>query len=170
MARLFLAIWPGDAASASLAQLAQDVALVAQGKPVERAKIHLTLVFLGEVARERQEAIAQVARSSARRKRFTLVLDRVGSFRRSRVAWAGASVEPPGLMDLQSRLEGGLRAAGFTPEERPYRPHVTLARKVAQALPMAAIEPVHIACEAIALVLSESGTGRYATLESWALD
>jgi len=86
MARLFLAIWPDAAAGEALARLADDVALVARGKPVERAKIHLTLVFLGDVAQEREPAVAAVAARAARSARFTLALDRVGSSRRSRVA------------------------------------------------------------------------------------
>jgi 2'-5' RNA ligase len=169
MARLFLAIWPDDAAGAALGRLARDLGLVAEGKPVEREKIHLTLVFLGEVAKEYQPAIAAIVRRATRRPGFVLTLDRVGSFRRARVAWAGPSIEPPDLMELQAQLEGELRTAGFALEERPYRPHVTLARKAVQALPVAAIEPIEVRCEAIALVVSESGTGRYATLESWPL-
>jgi 2'-5' RNA ligase len=169
MARLFLAVWPDDAARARLDRLAQEVALVAQGKAVGREKIHLTLVFLGEVAREREEAIASVARAAAASEPFALMLDRVGSFRRARVGWAGASVEPPALHHLQLRLEAGLRAAGFALEERPFRPHVTLARKIAQPLPMAAIEPIELACDAFALVVSETGTGRYTPVESWRL-
>ena len=169
MARLFLAIWPDAAAGAALGRLAQDVALAAHGKAVEGAKIHLTLVFLGEVARERGEAITAAARRAARHGRFTLTLDRVGSFRRSRVAWAGASLEPPALLELQAGLESELRASGFALEERPYRPHLTLVRKSGHALPVAAIEPIEVRCDAIALVLSEAGTGRYVTLESWPL-
>jgi 2'-5' RNA ligase len=74
---------------------------------------------------------------------------------------------PPALVDLQSQLEAGLRAAGFILEERPYRPHVTLARKIARPVPTAAIEPIGFACEALALVVSEAG--RYTSLESWPL-
>jgi 2'-5' RNA ligase len=167
MARLFLAIWPDERVGAALERLAQDVALVAQGKPVERAKIHLTLVFIGEVEKAREGAIAAVAQAAARTRRCMLVLDRVGSFRRSRVGWAGASVVPAELAELQARLEGGLRGAGFQLEERPYRAHVTLARKIALPLPMAAIEPMELACDACALVVSEGG--KYRTLRSWAL-
>jgi 2'-5' RNA ligase len=167
MARLFLAIWPDERTGAALERLAQDVAQVAQGKPVERAKIHLTLVFLGQVEKVREEAIATVAHAATDLRRCSLVLDRVGSFRRSRVGWAGASVVPAELLQLQARLESGLRGASFALEDRPYRPHLTLARKIALPLPIAAIEPITLACDAFALVVSEGGS--YRTLKSWML-
>ena len=167
MARLFLAIWPDAAAGAALERLARELTVVCEGKPVERSKIHLTLSFLGEVAAEREAAIADVAASMPRAGGFTLVLDRAGSFRRSRVAWAGASREPPALLELQSGLEARLRAAGFVLEDRPYRPHLTLARKIARPLPDARIEPIEVACQAFALVVSAGG--KYATRESWPL-
>jgi 2'-5' RNA ligase len=168
VARLFFAIWPPDDARDALARLAGDVAQVAEGKPVEAAKIHLTLAFLGEVDEARIAALAAHARAldSAR---FTLVLDRVGSFRRSRVAWAGSSVVPGALVTLQGRLEQGLRAAGFALDERPFSPHVTLARKTRKSVPMASIEAIELRCEAVALVQSRPGTGTYSTLESWPL-
>lgn len=167
MARLFLAIWPGAAAAVALGDLALDVARVCEGRPVERSKIHLTLTFLGEIDAAREAGIGDVARAMPTAGRFDLVLDRVGSFRRSRVAWAGASSEPPELMTLQSGLEARLRAAGFVLEDRPYRPHFTLARKIARPLPDARVAPVQIACEAFALVVSAGG--KYTTRESWPL-
>src|SRR5256885_1011054 len=72
---------------------------------------------------------------------FGIALDRVGGFRRARVAWAGASAAPAPLLDLQARLEAGLRASGFDLEERAFAPHVTLARKTARPLPLAVITP-----------------------------
>jgi 2'-5' RNA ligase len=168
MARLFLAIWPDAQAHAALARLAQDVALVAEGRPMTRDKIHLTLAFLGEVGDERRGAVEAVA-GAVRAPRFTLVLDRVGSFRRSKVAWAGSSRDPAPLVELQRSLEQGLRDVGFALETRPFQAHVTLARKTAKPLPAAAIEPIPWQCEAVALVVSNLGSGTYSTLESWPL-
>ena len=168
MARLFFAIWPPAAARSALERLASDVALVASGKPVEAAKIHLTLAFLGEVDQARM-SLAHAAADALRMPRFVLSLDRVGSFRRSRVAWAGASRTPEALATLQSALEEKLRASGFTLEARPFRPHITLARKIRERVPPAFIEPIAYACEEIALVVSDLGTGEYRTLESWPL-
>jgi RNA 2',3'-cyclic 3'-phosphodiesterase len=168
MARLFFAIWPTAPAREALGRLAWDVAQVAQGRAVEEAKIHLTLSFLGEVADPRLED-ARAAACRVRPRRFDLSIDRVGSFRRSRVAWATASMLPPALMALQSSLDEALRARDFALEARPYRPHITLARKTRERLPAASIPPVEWPCKQLALVVSDPATGRYRTLESWSL-
>jgi 2'-5' RNA ligase len=168
VARLFFAAWPDASARAALATLAHDLALVAEGKPVDAAKLHLTLVFLGEVLDERVGALYPVAQA-LRAARLRLVLDRVGSFRRSRVAWAGIADPPAALMQLQVMLETGLRAAGFAFDERPFHPHVTLTRKAHKSVPVAAIDAIAYPCDAVALVRSDLGKGTYTTLESWPL-
>lgn len=89
---------------------------------------HLTLVFLGETDRAEAAAAAlhQVEASP-----FPLRSASPGCFSKKGgdIWWLG--VEPlPGLMAVQRQLEGALRDAGFSPEGRPYRPHITLARKV----------------------------------------
>lgn len=168
MARLFFALWPDEAARQKLLALARDVALVAEGKPLPADKIHLTLAFLGEIAAERQ-AEAMRAAQETHGTAFTLGLDRVGSFRRARVAWAGTSKAPQPLIDLQASLAKKLAERGFELEEREFAPHLTLARKIARPLPAASIPPIAMQASALALVHSEAGTGRYTTLESWPL-
>jgi 2'-5' RNA ligase len=168
MARLFFALWPGDDARAALASLAQDVALVAEGKPVPADKIHLTLAFLGEIPEARMPDVLAAA-AGTRGKPFDLALDRVGSFRRARVAWAGTSDAPTALLDLQAGLAANLASRGFVLEERPFAAHLTLARKIAKPLPQASIPAIEIGAKELALVRTEAGTGRYTTLERWPL-
>ena len=45
------------------------------------------------------------------------------------VLWLGLK-ENRRLRGLQEKLAGQLRQAGFPLEERPYRPHITLARQI----------------------------------------
>jgi 2'-5' RNA ligase len=166
--RLFLALWPDAQAREKLGALAHDLAVVAEGKPVPLEKVHLTLAFLGEVPQARMADVVRAAAATSG-ERFDLVLDRVGSFRGARVAWAGASEPPPRLVALQASLAANLRSAGFTLEERAFAPHLTLVRKVARSVPRAAIAPIASAAREFALVRSETGTGRYTTLETWPL-
>src|SRR5579859_1924135 len=107
MARLFFAVWPDAPARARLAKLAGELAIVSDGKPVDAAKVHLTLAFLGEISTQAASAASAAAASLAPRA-FTLCLDCVGSFRAARVAWAGALDPPPELFALQSDLAGRL--------------------------------------------------------------
>jgi 2'-5' RNA ligase len=168
VARFFFAVWPDGACARALEALAPSVAEVVGGKAVPVEKIHMTLAFLGAIdddARRRANAAAQPLRAPP----FDITLDRIGAFRRARVAWAGASQAPAPLLDLQARLEASLRASGFDLEARAFAPHVTLARKAARPLPPAAIAPIPWRVDAFTLVRSDGGSGRYAVEECWKL-
>jgi 2'-5' RNA ligase len=166
MARLFFAVWPDGAAAAALARLAADVAQVAEGRAVPSEKIHLTLAFLGETDAGRMEAAAVAARG-LRFAPFHIVLDRVGSFRAARVAWAGSREMPRELAQLQAALAARLAEAGFALEARPFAPHATLARGARKPLPLAAIAPIEWRVDAFTLVRTERGSGRYTVMEEF---
>lgn len=167
MARLFFAVWPDASAAAGLARLAEDLARVSGGKPVPAEKIHLTLAFLGEIAPD----AAAAAIGAARGVRFAplgVALDCVGSFRAARVAWAGSLAPQSALAALQSDLAARLAHAGFPPEDRPFAAHATLSRRTHRAVPRARIEPVAWTVGAFTLVRSETGSGRYEVMETFA--
>jgi 2'-5' RNA ligase len=166
--RLFFALWPDEPAAARLAALSRELATLSGGRPVAVAKIHLTLAFLGDVEDSALEP-ARRAVEGSRHPPFEVALDQVGSFKGARVAWAGCAEPSRGLVDLQSELDSRLRRAGFALDERPYTPHVTLARKVTRAMGRTPTEPIRWRARSFALVRSELGRGSYATLEEWAL-
>ena len=98
--------------------------------PVESQ--HVTLKFLGWATEDGLDDICSVGREVAERHRqSSLALDGLGSFpsaRRVRVLWVGLD-DPDGLLaGLAMDLDRGLAGLGFEPEERPYTPHLTLAR------------------------------------------
>jgi 2'-5' RNA ligase len=102
------------------------------GRWVDAEKLHLTLLFLGETPEAEVPALAErLAPVFARRPPLPLRLAGGGTFpprRPARVAWVGVEA-PPELLPLQADVTGAAVAAlGFTPEERPYHPHITLAR------------------------------------------
>ena len=90
--------------------------------------LHLTLVFLGEIAERTLEDVdlafaqlrAPALRAGARRHR---PLRRA----RPRVAYVGAA-ENPALRHLQAKVETAARGAGVELPARRFVPHVTLAR------------------------------------------
>ncbi len=167
--RLFLALWPGESVRASLARVAGSLASAASAKAVPAEKIHLTLAFLGEVETARMAVVREAARE-ARARRFEIVFDEIGSFRRARVAWAGARRVPAPLLELQSSLENALRARGFALDERAFAAHVTLARKIGRDIVRAPMPPIKWRPRDFALVRSDTGTGRYEVLETWPLE
>jgi len=166
--RLFFALWPDDPARASLAPLARRVAILGGGRPVPAANLHLTLAFLGDVPEVRVDAAVRAA-SAVHADSFDLTMDRVGSFRRAAVGWAGPSRAPEALLRFQVSLDATLRSAGFALEDRPFAPHLTLARKVVRPVPSASIEPVTWRATRFALVRSARETGAYADVADWML-
>ena len=102
-----------------------------------RDELHLTLHFLGEVSTHDIDT-ATAALAAVRMNAFTIRLSGVGMFaseRHAKVLWAG--VEPNADLTALHRSIGKVLAAaiGFQPEDRPYSPHITLARIDAPSIP-----------------------------------
>lgn len=95
-------------------------------------KLHLTLKFFGGVEPERAGALSDaLARAAANTRPFPLSLEAAGVFptpARPSVLWLGLSDPSGELARLHARLEDGCAAINFPREQRPFRPHVTLAR------------------------------------------
>jgi 2'-5' RNA ligase len=93
--------------------------------------IHLTLRFLGQAAPTQNAALpAPLAAAAGACSAFEARVAGVGTFpdRGSpRVLWLGLELPEPALL-LQQACERAARGAGFEPELRPYRPHLTLGR------------------------------------------
>lgn len=99
---------------------------------VKPDRIHLTLKFLGDVPEERvpeiQAALEDVARASHA---FRLKAAGCGAFptlKQMRVVWTGIKGDQEALAKLARRVEEAMSPLGFEPEDRPFRPHLTLGR------------------------------------------
>jgi 2'-5' RNA ligase len=94
--------------------------------------LHVTVKFLGGVAPDRLEAVAEalgrVARAAAP---FAVVVQGLGAFptpARARVIWAGITTGAAELAALAAHVEDVLAPLGFDRERRPFSAHVTLGR------------------------------------------
>lgn len=98
--------------------------------PVEN--IHLTLRFLGDTNRGQRAALIEGLRAAAPRwSPFSLRLAGLGCFpncRAPRVIWQGIAGDLAVLGALQAEVERLVQRIGFAAEERPFSPHLTLAR------------------------------------------
>ncbi len=99
---------------------------------VDPEKIHLTLKFLGEIDDDQLEPVARTLDELTRDCRsFDIAVRGLGVFgtpRSVRVVWVGLH-EPQGfLARCHARCETLLLPLGFPKENRPFRPHLTLAR------------------------------------------
>jgi 2'-5' RNA ligase len=131
--RLFVAIEVPDAwretARATTEALARASGV--RLRAVDPALMHLTLRFLGEVSEERMEPLVAALEETASPVDVALELGRAGTFgsaTRTQVVWLGVGGDLARLEALAGRIEAAVRACGLPPEDRPLRPHLTLAR------------------------------------------
>jgi 2'-5' RNA ligase len=93
---------------------------------------HVTLAFVGPVARERIPAVTARLSDAARVCAPCRVsADGIGVFPhpgRAAVLWLGVADPSGGLRRVQERVALALAEEGFPAEERPFHPHVTLGR------------------------------------------
>lgn len=174
--RLFLALWPQSSLQVTLAEATRGALLAGGGRPVPPESFHITLAFLGSVPERRLvEVIAIVGRVADETAWPALQFDFDGIeyWKKSKVVCATASSPPPGAVALADTLKSQLHAAGFTPDLKPFRAHITLVRKVLRPIPIPAmnIEPVILNFTAFALVESrtEPEGAVYRVLESFPL-
>lgn len=130
--RLFLGIpFPAATAAALSRQLRQRFPRGLPGRPVPPENWHITLRFLGEVEPEARDRLLLALDPEGLGRPFELVLDRLGAFpsdSRARVLWLGSQDRDSPILELAANVEQRVRQAGFPAEERPFSPHVTLAR------------------------------------------
>ncbi len=168
--RLFFAFWPTDATRQALLAASRSAVLACGGRPVAPGNLHVTLAFLGNVDPSRLDAVQDAGAQLAGRP-LTFVFDRVMSWRKHAVLVATAADPDAAGAALAARLWRLLAPHGFEADPRPYRPHVTLARKVATNVLESLPEPVVWTVREIALVRSESAPAgvHYRVLTRWPL-
>jgi len=170
--RLFFALWPDAPALARAVDAVATLVPRGAGRPQRADQLHLTLEFLGNVPESRLQAVREagaVAATSGRHE--VIVLDRVEYWRRPQVLCLTASVVPGPVGALVESLRRELALRGFTPERREFRPHLTLARKVAEGPSPVEVEPVAWPVREVTLVESRTDPdgSRYSRLAAWSL-
>jgi RNA 2',3'-cyclic 3'-phosphodiesterase len=133
MTRAFVAVGLDETTRAAVA------AEIERLRPLSKAvawvpadNLHLTLKFLGEQTDARLgEAALALEEAAATCQGFTLSLHGVGAFpgmERPRIVWVGVAEGALPFGALQSQVEAALERRGFTPESRPWHPHLTIGR------------------------------------------
>ena len=125
--RLFFAFWPNDAERAAMAAWQPPLRELCGGRVMRTDTLHATLVFVGEVAEHRLQAL-QLAAQEVNCRRFELILTTVHYWGHNHIAYAAPEAIQPQLAELVHELERNLRKHHFHFDVRPYKPHVTLLR------------------------------------------
>lgn len=136
--RLFVAAEIGEALATTVAELSRELQRRA-GETARHAKVtwlpadrlHLTVRFIGEVDDARAAAIREALEPPLNIAPFDLTLAGAGAFPKGgapRVLWVGVVSGQDQLIAAERAISARLARLGIPEEERPYRPHLTLAR------------------------------------------
>jgi len=117
--------------SRALQRRVSELAPAARFTWIPADRMHLTIRFIGEVATTSVSLLEAVLSAPFDTSAFTLTLGEPGAFPprgTPRVLWLGIEQGQAELMRLEREVSTRLEGAGIQREERPYRPHLTLAR------------------------------------------
>jgi 2'-5' RNA ligase len=155
-ARLFLALWPAPSVRQTLAAQQARWSWPPGAARVAPESLHLTLHFIGPVP------VADLARVSAGLQQTAASFEL--AFGRAELWPHGVAVlcpleVPEALQDLHARLVEALGRLQLPVDARPFRPHVTFARKASGARPPAEPGPAWIWKAEAGYVLAQSAGG-----------
>ena len=182
--RLFYALWPDAQQQTALAHAARKAIKANGGQAVAVSNLHLTLLFLGAVPEGRMPELVTIARRVAaafpmKAVPLQFTFDRLEHWKKPQVlcaipaeADAAASVSASqAAATLAEALRFQLVAVGFTPDLKPFRAHVTLARKVQRPKGELHMDALPWSCSQLALVQSrtQAGGALYSVVDSWLL-
>lgn len=172
--RLFFALWPDDATRVAIASAAARMrSHLPAGRWIPAARYHLTLHFLGTYQTVPRSLVDSAcgAAASTRAPGFSLVLDRVGSFRtRSHLWWLGCHTPDP-LLPLWEVLAWSLQKRDLPVASAPFIPHVSLVRGAPRPPPVeAGVVPIVWPVSSFALIHSQAGArDAYGVVGQWPL-
>jgi len=124
---VFLAVELDEAVRREVMAACEPARARVNAKWLPSEKLHLTLVFLGNPAADQLPGLVEISQRLVNVRPFSLELVGTGTFVTARapsVLWLGVGGDLASLEALQRRC-----VADFAQrDERPFRPHVTLAR------------------------------------------
>jgi 2'-5' RNA ligase len=175
--RLFFALQPTKEQGEALLEQVAPLFAGQQIPSIPASNMHATLCFLGAVAREKLPALMAAA-ARVRNRGVSVAFDVLEHWPRPRIICAtGPEAGSTPASALARALGDEVVAAGFSPDIKPFRAHLTLARKVradqakSLALPRALQPGFVVHAERFALMESRRGEGGsiYSVVESWPL-
>lgn len=154
--RLFLALWPDASMREQLAHVVRKGVRASGGRRVPQANYHITLAFIGAVPEGRVADLGAVVRAVTGAGPIEVPLRELAYWPGPRVLCAVPPAPLVGLSGWVDRMLAFLAAAAFAPDLKPFRPHVTVARKVMRPSASAVLHPVLWRFDEFALIESRT--------------
>lgn len=156
--RLFVALEIPTAVRETLAVLLKSLrALSSQPRWVRPENLHVTLKFIGQWPPENLEALRNALTTVRMDQPVTFDFRGLGFFpneKRPRVFWTGIKASP-NLITLASEIDRATEKLGIPREQRPFSPHLTLARFEPPGLP-----------EKLRAAIQENATRKFGSLRT----
>ncbi|HYC10458.1 MAG TPA: RNA 2',3'-cyclic phosphodiesterase, partial [Steroidobacteraceae bacterium] len=158
--RLFFALWPDEESRRALSAATARAVRRCGGRPVPVASLHVTLAFLGSVPHSQLPQLQRIAREQAaacgQKEPLCLTFGPLAHWPRQQILCLPATEGADGAHALAAALRDATAAAGFRPDLKPFRAHVTVARKVARFARAPVLRPVVWRFAAFALLESRT--------------
>ena len=151
--RLFVAVNFTDEIKKRLLEIQERLrSQCLSGNFTRSENLHLTLAFLGETPEGKLPLLFQIM-DGMKFSPFEVSFNHTGCFTHSRkeLWWIGAGKNDACLQALRSihgQLLSRLLEAGFSVDERPFNPHITLGREIKHS------QPITLDCPGIAAKVS----------------
>ncbi len=169
--RLFYAALPDAAVADHIAAAADALPLPTPAAGlVRRQNWHMTLAFVGELPASQLPVLVELGRAQ-RIERFSVRFDTYEYWPKPEVVVAAARAVPPALQLLWQQLHRGLAVHLWALDPKRLRPHITLARKVAEPPVLPAMAPFEWPVGAFSLMRSDTSASRsaYTVVDTWSL-
>ena len=127
MKRLFFALWPDESIRQQCVRIGNAV-VTEKARPVQAANIHVTLLFLGNTAPDKEEGFKQ-ALATIPVPTLTLCFDNLSFWKKPGISCLTTTDPNPEIgmfVEILSRLA---RKLDIPIDDRPFKPHVTLVKK-----------------------------------------
>ena len=127
--RLFISINFDDRTKENILSVQRRLKNLGKGRFTSPENLHLTLAFLGEVPKERISELKALM-DGIDVSEMQLTFCEIGAFRKESELWWIGIRQNEKLSQLQAELVAKLKVAGFMPDSKRFKPHITLAREM----------------------------------------
>jgi 2'-5' RNA ligase len=153
--KLFYALWPSERQRELMRDIINPALSEIEGLIIDRNNWHVTLVFIGDFEEENIPGLQAAARG-IEPFNIRLRFDRITFWQAPKIASVNPRNEPAELAQLVKSLEQILLPFDFLPNERVYRPHITVARRARPFTEVPLARPIDLEWSSFELVESVS--------------